>query len=328
MKFKKIGLVLLGVVLALLSLEIALRMAGFAFEKFAGRSAVIEKKKGLRILCLGDSYTYGLGVAREESYPAQLERLLRKEPGYDEVEVINCGKPGINTPLLAKDFRRLATRYQPDIVLLLIGVNDAWNFEGMEGAFSSWPERIRSFLSGLRIGKFFTIARERPRLQEVKNKLAAVEKMGGFNNFYCWQAILLGNECRDNNEFEQAMLYYDVALKIDPRDARIVVELVRLYRKIIENEAAKCSLDNKEKTISSLAGAESVIEKINPENRDAGKEAQGLYAELISYGNYCRKAKEFGKADMYFRLAGKIEQDDPVGNIESVRLKKELLEER
>jgi hypothetical protein len=146
--------------------------------------------------------------------------------------------------------------------------------------------------------------------------------MGGFNNFYCWQAILLGNECRDNNEFEQAMLYYDVALKIDPRDARIVVELVRLYRKIIENEAAKCSLDNKEKTISSLAGAESVIEKINPENRDAGKEAQGLYAELISYGNYCRKAKEFGKADMYFRLARKIEQDDPVGNIESVRLKK------
>ena len=46
---------------------------------------VPKKKKGVeRIICVGDSVTYGLGVenARNGSYPAHLEKILNREfPG-------------------------------------------------------------------------------------------------------------------------------------------------------------------------------------------------------------------------------------------------------
>ena len=52
-----------------------------------------ENKKGVsRILAIGDSITFGMGVDEHESYPRQLERLLnRYSTGAIAYEVINGG---------------------------------------------------------------------------------------------------------------------------------------------------------------------------------------------------------------------------------------------
>jgi len=55
-----------------------------------GKEITLEKPSGYkRILVLGDSFTFGLYVSDEETYPAVLEKLLTGQ-GH-KVEVINAG---------------------------------------------------------------------------------------------------------------------------------------------------------------------------------------------------------------------------------------------
>jgi hypothetical protein len=55
------------------------------------RNGPLGPKTGTRILCMGDSVTFGWGVPDDMSYPAQLEREL-KARGH-QVEVLNAGVP-------------------------------------------------------------------------------------------------------------------------------------------------------------------------------------------------------------------------------------------
>jgi hypothetical protein len=66
-----------------------------------------------RILCLGDSFTFGSGVSSTESYPAALARILG--PPY---EVINAGTPGWSTLQELLWLESEGLRYGPSVVLL------------------------------------------------------------------------------------------------------------------------------------------------------------------------------------------------------------------
>lgn len=82
------------------------------------------KRNGVpRVLVLGDSYTFGWGVADVEPYPQRAEALLR-ERGID-AEVINAGVPGYNTEQEAFLLDELLPRYRPDMVVVGYVMNDA-----------------------------------------------------------------------------------------------------------------------------------------------------------------------------------------------------------
>ena len=77
----------------------------------------------ITILALGDSLTEGLGVDKDDNYPAQLEDRLQ-EMGYDNAKVINSGLSGeTSTGLVNRLDWVLQTK--PDITILTIGANDA-----------------------------------------------------------------------------------------------------------------------------------------------------------------------------------------------------------
>ncbi len=75
----------------------------------------------IRVGTIGDSITFGFGVADDESYPAVLEALLSEHGRY---EVINAGVHSYDS---SRGLRALRTRllpYHPDVVTLCLGVND------------------------------------------------------------------------------------------------------------------------------------------------------------------------------------------------------------
>lgn len=83
------------------------------------RDNEVEKDKGkkFRILCFGDSWTFGWGVQQENSWPHQLEVLLRKA-GKTNVEVINCGRGGQYTSTYLQYMQSAVPMLKPDLVLV------------------------------------------------------------------------------------------------------------------------------------------------------------------------------------------------------------------
>jgi lysophospholipase L1-like esterase len=81
------------------------------------RDSEIKPRSGstFRILCFGDSWTFGWGVNAENSCPKKLEAHLR-EKGYT-AEVINCGKSGECTADYKKNIEELVPLLHPDLVL-------------------------------------------------------------------------------------------------------------------------------------------------------------------------------------------------------------------
>lgn len=73
-----------------------------------------------RILCFGDSITFGFGVSNEETYPAALSALL--EP--HGIEVRNAGVTGYTSYQAVRWLRRQLQGQRADEVTLLIGWND------------------------------------------------------------------------------------------------------------------------------------------------------------------------------------------------------------
>jgi hypothetical protein len=77
----------------------------------------------IRILALGESTTFGLGVAPGEAYPKRLEQLLREKTGR-ETTVYNVGVPGQTSVSILRTIDQQMWKYRPDLVLCLFGIND------------------------------------------------------------------------------------------------------------------------------------------------------------------------------------------------------------
>ena len=91
-----------------------------------GKPVVLPKPDDLfRILCLGDSCTFGSGAAANQTIPAQLEQELTDRRPDLRIEVINAGVPGYTTYQARQFFESDGIALQPDCVVLTLGYNDA-----------------------------------------------------------------------------------------------------------------------------------------------------------------------------------------------------------
>ena len=90
-------------------------------------SAASKKQKTIRVACIGNSITYGTGIAdcTNDSYPSQLQRLL----GSD-YQVGNFGKPGAtllyhgHRPYVKQEEFKEAIAFKGDIAVIHLGIND------------------------------------------------------------------------------------------------------------------------------------------------------------------------------------------------------------
>jgi len=99
-------------------------------QGFRGSREYGPKKPGdFRLLLLGDSFTYGLGVNDDQTFALHLEQHLRQH-GL-AAEVINAGCPGKGTDYQVKLFQTLGVGLHPDLTVLCFFPNDFQdNFRG------------------------------------------------------------------------------------------------------------------------------------------------------------------------------------------------------
>jgi len=120
---QKLLLILFGLSIGFLILEGGLRLAGFIYtylqEKDNLRS--LRNNSDYVILCLGESTTV---VGGKESYPRQLEEILNDRNAGISFSVINRGIPGTTTRGILSRLKMNLDRYQPDMVISMMGIND------------------------------------------------------------------------------------------------------------------------------------------------------------------------------------------------------------
>ncbi len=99
-------------------------------DGYRGERVNIAKPPGtIRILCLGDSTSFGLGVSVEHSYPYLLQENLCRKYSYRKIEVINGAVPSTNSTEAKRRFQVKFMRYSPDIVLWRQSFNLTDSFE-------------------------------------------------------------------------------------------------------------------------------------------------------------------------------------------------------
>jgi lysophospholipase L1-like esterase len=85
---------------------------------------------GERIVCFGDSLTFGTGASNGMDYPSQLSKMLSRP-------VMNAGVPGDTTASALKRLERDVLAYSPDVVLITLGGNDLKNGVAAKTAFKN-----------------------------------------------------------------------------------------------------------------------------------------------------------------------------------------------
>ncbi len=78
-----------------------------------------------RILCLGDSVTFGWGIPEKDTFVQRLETLLNRDETPERFQVINAGVGGHNTRQEAALYAAETQKYGADLVLLFFTINDA-----------------------------------------------------------------------------------------------------------------------------------------------------------------------------------------------------------
>jgi tetratricopeptide (TPR) repeat protein len=118
-----LGLIILGIVLALVFFEVAFRVGGAVYQAVTNSRnlSALNKDGTIRILCLGESTTQ---MGGESSYPRQLELRLNYLQDRVQYAVINGGIPGGNTTMIAAKLPAQIKQYRPDIVVMMMGIND------------------------------------------------------------------------------------------------------------------------------------------------------------------------------------------------------------
>ena len=99
-------------------------------QGFRGPDFKIAKPEGVfRVMCLGESSTFGYRNRDNETYPFLLERLFAQEKL--PVEVINAGFPYYNSASILSLLQHEILNDEPDLITLYAGFND-----------TGWPLRI------------------------------------------------------------------------------------------------------------------------------------------------------------------------------------------
>lgn len=124
------------------------------------RDYAVARGGGERIVLLGDSLTFGWGVAEEQTFGTLLEEELSR---HRPTEVLNFGTGNYNTEQQVNLFLDEGLKYRPDRVVVFYFINDAeptprksrWEVLGHSRAFTFFWSRFKAARSRLTQSRSF-----------------------------------------------------------------------------------------------------------------------------------------------------------------------------
>ena len=105
------------------------------------RDSPVREDGARRILAIGDSCTYGWGLAQSDAFPQVLHTLLHRRFGAERYRVINAGVPGFTSHHGLLYLRERGLDLRPEIVIFSFGFNDFLFAGNIEGALA-WNRRL------------------------------------------------------------------------------------------------------------------------------------------------------------------------------------------
>lgn len=114
-------------------------------EGFRGPEFSREKPENhYRILMMGGSTVFGWGVLDHQTIPYYFQTLFDNSDINYKVEVINLGEPGISSPGEVHTLKTKSLFFEPDLIIVYEGWNDAYDFftlNNVKSSPSQWKDR-------------------------------------------------------------------------------------------------------------------------------------------------------------------------------------------
>jgi len=148
------------IVVWILIIEGSLHLTAFGVRMWMRPPAVVNNKAQIKILSIGESTTVWGG---DDAYPSILQRKLEASYG-DRYQVFNRGLPGANTHKILKELPWYLDEVDPQIVIVMTGINDYWATIDKDSSFwqqsleqmsrySRLAKLLRNFLVNIEYGK-------------------------------------------------------------------------------------------------------------------------------------------------------------------------------
>lgn len=151
-------------VLSVVLLEALLQLAALTVDKrqSSGVARWLYPDR-VRVVAMGDSNTYGLYYSAAEAWPAVFEQRWNAQHPEMPVEVINLAFPGTNSSRVLKSMPDVLATFQPDVITVMVGVNDFWMAPVDTSAESSDVSALKSWLlEHSRTAKLFYMIMRQP----------------------------------------------------------------------------------------------------------------------------------------------------------------------
>ena len=220
---KEIFLVIFtGFLVVSLLLEIGLRIIGYMHLESVEKGFGKKEPGKYRILCLGDSLTYGVDVARGRTYPKQLENLLKNKFKDKDISVINKGMAGYNSAQVLNELESNLEEVNPDMVTVLIGAQNDVNLWGYKrpGEERMFVSRMRNILYRVRLYKLVKYL-----YSEIKNKIESERMIREYSEKEQQNNIKAKHLPDHPRERKQAEAILKKAIKINPNNHTLRTEL-------------------------------------------------------------------------------------------------------
>ncbi len=225
----RLGLILLGVILAFLVVETCFRLAGFLLtaRQEAKNRAALTKEGVYRILCLGESTT-------QKQWPPFLEEELNNRSGALTFKVIDKGRGGASSGIILSQLEQQLDLFHPNMVVVMMGINDGeWVWEVPVQYENNLSVRMELFLKSTRGNKLLryisdglkNIATPQKRIDSFIPETSTQTPVNA-----AWTYLNAGNRYREDGELEKAKELYKAAMKADPKNVWSYVGLAEIHR--------------------------------------------------------------------------------------------------